>query len=138
MQIDTNKIVHEALNETKGDFEELNRLQMSAGLTKTGELIEPSYRSRKYAQAKKSMGALPPLGTPDLKLTGEFQRLIDVEVAPNVLDIISKDDKGPELEDKYENIFGLGGKYKISYNSTKLGPAIQKRISNLTGLKFSV
>jgi hypothetical protein len=48
----------------------------------------------------------------------------------------SNDEKGPELEKKYKNIFGLGKDFKKDYLVNNLGPSVQEKISNFTGLKF--
>ncbi len=83
------------------------------------------------------MNPLPGEGVPDLFLTGEFQRQMDVEISGNVIDVISKDEKGPELEDKYQDIFGLGTNYKAKWLDTNLGPTVRKKISTFTGLRFT-
>lgn len=136
LQLNTDTIITEALKETTVDFEAENKIQMLMGLTNKGEHITPKYQSSKYAKTKKAAGSIPDEGTPDLFVTGEFQRLIDVEVGTDVLDIISKDEKGPELEFKYKNIFGLSGPYKAFYLENNLGPAIQIRISKILNLNF--
>jgi len=136
LQLNTDAIIIESLKETTVDFETENKIQMLMGITNKGEPIRPKYHSGKYAKAKKATGSIPEEGTPDLFVTGEFQRLIDVEVGNDVLDIISKDDKGPELEFKYKNIFGLSGPYKGFYLDTNLGPAIQLRISKVININF--
>lgn len=134
--LNTDKVIDESLNETKDEFKAINKSQLKSGFIKTGEKLKPSYRSKKYALAKNEMNPLPGLGNPDLFLTGAFYEGIDVEVGKDVFDIISKDEKGPELENKYKDIFGLGGTFKSEYTKEKLAPALKKKISKFTGLKF--
>lgn len=134
--LNTDKVIDESLNETKDEFKAINKQQLKAGKTNTGENVAPKYRSRKYASAKNQMNPLPGLGNPDLFLTGAFYEGIDVEVGKDVFDIISKDEKGPELENKYKDIFGLGNNFKKKYLDEDLGPTVQKKISNFIGLKF--
>lgn len=135
--MDIRQVITDALEETTGDFEQKNREQMLAGKTKDGKAIAPKYRSSKYASAKNAMNPAPGLGTPDLKLTGEFHRLLDVEVGKVNFDIVSLDDKGPELEDKYPAIFGLGGEFKKAYLEGSLRPLLKEKIEGKTGLKFN-
>lgn len=134
--LDTNKIIQESLVETIPQFEASQKDQLYAGKTKKGTKIRPGYRNLKYAAAKAAMNPLPGFGTPDLKLTGSFYAGLDVEVGKDVFDIISKDEKGPMLENKYPDIFGLGTTYKSKYLSEGLGPVVRGKISDFTGLKF--
>ena len=133
--LDTDEIINESFVATTSQFEDTQRLQLMAGKTKTGDPISPSYMSPKYAAAKNEMNSLPGLGVPDLNLTGAFHEEIDMEVGNDSLDIISKDSKGPELEDKYKDIFGLGTNFKTDYLEI-LSPVINEKISNFTGLPF--
>ena len=134
--LNTDKIIDESINETKDEFKAINKQQLKSGFTNTGGKVAPKYRSKKYASAKNQMNSLPGLDNPDLYLTGAFYEGIDVEVGKDVFDIISKDEKGPELENKYSDIFGLGTNFKKKYLDEDLGPTVQKKISNFIGLKF--
>lgn len=134
--LDTDEIINESLVETVPQFEETQRLQLMAGKTKSGDPIEPVYLSNKYAAAKNEMNSLPGLGVPDLRLTGAFYEGIDVEVGNDDLDIISKDSKGPQLENKYADIFGLGTDFKSDYLDI-LRPVVNEKISNFVGLTFN-
>ncbi len=128
-------MITQATRATTDVFEVQQREQLTAGKTKTGAPISPRYQSNSYASRKAAINPLPGFGVPDLRLTGEFQRLIDVEAAENVFDIISKDEKGAALENKYADIFGLGGEYKTPYLK-RLSGVIREKISTLTGLKY--
>lgn len=136
-KLDTASVIHASLVETKDDFEKANKQQLRSGKTNTGEKIKPKYRSNKYARVKAEMNPLPGAGVPDLFLTGEFYRQIDAEVGKDVIDVISKDEKGPELEEKYSNIFGLGTNFKVQYLDDSLRPALQRKITTAVGLKFT-
>lgn len=131
------EVITDSLVETTSAFEDKNRAQMMAGKTKEGEPIGPKYRSMKYARVKQGMNSAPGFRVPDLRLTGEFHRLLDVDVGKNEFDIISLDDKGPALENKYPGIFGLGGAFKKAYLSEDLWPVLKGKIEGKTGLKFS-
>ena len=134
--LDTNKIIQDSLVETMPAFEQANKDQLRGGINNKGESILPRYKSQKYADFKQSLNEFPGNGVPDLFLTGEFYRLIDAEVGKDVIDIISKDDKGPELENKYPDIFGLGKNFKNEYLQHSLKPTVQEKITTFTGLKF--
>jgi hypothetical protein len=135
--LDTDKAINDGFTDTLPDFEDANRKQMKAGKTMDGSPISPRYRNNSYARLKQAMNPLPGLGTPDLFLTGEFSRQLDAEISGNTIDIISKDDKSPELEEKYPDIFGIGTNYKQDYQDTHLAPAVIGKISKFVGLKFS-
>jgi hypothetical protein len=139
--LDTDKAINDGFTDTLPDFENANRKQMKAGKTIDGSPIRNKdgggYRSKSYARLKNAMNPLPTLGTPDLFLTGEFSRQLDAELYGETIDIISKDDKSPELEDKYPDIFGIGTNYKKEYQDEHLAPAVIGKIAKFVGLKFS-
>lgn len=135
-QLDTDKIVQESFEETKEDFKQSQKEQLKAGKTKTGQGITPRYRSPKYARVKHEMNPLPGFGTPDLYLTGAFSQGLNVEFSSDTIDIISTDEKGPDLEHKYRDIFGLGTTFKKNYLESSLAPLVREKISTFTGLSF--
>lgn len=132
-----NKAIDEAFEQTVDELAEKNKEQLFEGKDKTGESISRRYRSQKYARVKSEMNPLPGLGVPDLKVTGAFYRGIRVDYQGGVLKTTSTDEKGPELEAKYEGIFGLGGEFKKQFIKDSLRPALNAEITKATGLKFS-
>lgn len=134
--LDTDSVIDNSLKETMPAFEEVQKKQLTAGLNNKGGKIAPKYKNRKYAIAKAAQNPLAGLGTPDLRLTGAFYAGLDAEVGNGVIDIISKDEKGPALESKYPDIFGLGTNFKKEYLEMDLRPLVHKKISNFVGLKF--
>ena len=134
--LNTDAIIDESLKQTMPEFENIQKKQLSSGLTNKGEKIAPKYRNNKYAASKAALNPLPGLGTPDLNLTGAFYAGIDAEVGKDVIDIISKDAKGPALESKYPNIFGLGTSFKTDYLDNDLRPLVHQKITNFLGLSF--
>lgn len=133
---DTDQAIDQAFTKTTGDLADENRKQLYAGFDKNGKKITPKYRRYKYAAAKYEMNPLPGLGTPDLKVTGAFYRGITVEYESGILHTESTDKKGPMLEQKYEDIFGLGGAFKKEFIDKSLRPALNKEITAGIGLKF--
>lgn len=136
-KLDTSEVIRESFLETTEKFTELQKDQLRSGKTSKGESIKPGYRSGKYAKVKAEMNPLPGLGNPDLFLTGKFYSGIDAEPGKDLIKIISRDSKGPDLEAKYPDIFGLGSIYKNQYITESLKPLVTEKISKVTGLKFS-
>lgn len=135
-KLDTNSIIEESLYETRGQFEAANAEQMMQGLRKDQTLIRPSYKNENYAKKKHQMNPKPVYKTPDLHLTGSFHSMLNAIVEGEKIFIFSNDEKGPMLEEKYPDIFGLGGSYRSDFLAENLGPAVQRKISNFTGLKI--
>ncbi len=134
--LNTDKVIEESFIETKDSFKRINKEQLKTGKTNTGETVKPRYRSSKYARVKNEMNALPGLGVPDLFVTGKFYSGIEADPGKDVIKIISKDSKGPDLEDKYPGIFGLGSSFKKQYLDEELRPVLQGKISTIVGLSF--
>ena len=66
------------------------------------------YKNAKYAQMKFAMSSLAGYGNVDLKLTGDFQSEIFVDVRNDIFVISSADSKDNDLTQKYgDNIWGL-------------------------------
>jgi hypothetical protein len=134
--INTNNIIDESMDETKDSFEKLNIDQMNHGFRNDGKQIVPDYKSTAYAKKKQAMNPLPKFGTPDLHLTGSFQSQLNAIVEGEVIKIFSNDEKGPDLENRYKNIYGLGNDFKTQYLDKDLGPTVKKKITDFIGLKF--
>ena len=134
--LNTNQLIDESLDETRDSFEKLNIDQMNHGLRNDGKQIVPDYKSTAYAKKKQAMNPLPKFGTPDLHLTGSFQSQLNAIAEGEVIKIFSNDEKGPDLEKRYKNIYGLGRNYKKEYLDKDLGPTVQKKITDFTGLRF--
>jgi hypothetical protein len=133
--IDTNAIIDESFIATEPDFELSQQAQLKAGKTSTGDPISPAYLSDAYAAKKNAMNPLPGYGVPDLFLTGSFSEQINVKLEGETVLEFSNDEKAPQLEEKYANIFGLGSSYKKDYLSV-LRPVVNENISNFVGLSF--
>lgn len=135
-QLDIVEVTQEALEETADDFVNEQKLQLFAGIDSLGNPIAPSYASRKYAQAKNDLNPVPGLYTPDLYLTGAWYNGLQFSVSGDTTDISSTDVKDEQLEGKYTTALGLGGDYRLRYLTDNLGPVLQQKISDVTGLKF--
>lgn len=137
--LDIDKISQAAVSETAEDLAEQNRLQLHAGYNKDGALIGDikPYQSDTYAFYKANKNPLPGLGNPDLEDTGAFYAGIQVTVNGDIITEDSTDEKSPELQDKYKDIFGLGGEFKTDYVNESLRPAFKAQIEEATGLKLT-
>lgn len=88
---------------------DLNKGQLIQGLTPKGQKLKPKYSRVKYARAKNQLNPLPGLGTPDLKLKGDFYSEFYLTAKNKEFTLHSSDFKTEFLIPKYgqENIFGL-------------------------------
>ncbi len=121
-------IVADAMEAESDLIIDLNVGQLEQGLDNEGELIEPEYATEEYAQLKKAMGSKAPQGTPDLILEGDFTEAFYTKRVGDSLLIDSNDEKSPDLERKYDNIFGLNPDSKKIRNEAVV-PQIIERIS---------
>ena len=130
-------IIADIIEDHKEEIVQLNRDQLNQGLLATGTKIRPGYRSRKYAEAKNQINSLPGYGTPDLKLTGEFQRRMDLWRKGNKFYLDSRDDKVEGLAAKYgEEIFGLTNESRAKAMRI-VKPEFMRKLSQMTGLKLT-
>lgn len=102
------EIVNILKNGHPGLIEDLNREMLLDGRNNEGQLIRPKYRNSKYARRKQALNSKPPLGTPDIKLTGKYHKSLKAKFQGNDILIDSSDSKDADLSAKYEGIKGLG------------------------------
>jgi len=99
-------IVHDIVLSDSDLIVDLQKDQMLSGKDATGKSIAPSYFSDAYAEMKKKMNNRIEMGTPDLRLTGDFYRGFYLDT--DRLIVTSDDPKTPSLIKKYgKHIFGL-------------------------------
>ena len=105
--LNVNTVSQDTMEEAAPIVESWQRDQLLGGKNREGKKIG-RYRNPAYAQMKHSMNAVPGLGVPDLRLTGDFYRGIYTDVRGDKIIIDSTDEKTQDLVDKYgEVIFGL-------------------------------
>lgn len=112
---------------------DLNVSQLRKGLTNDGEPITPEYASEEYAQFKQSIGSQAPPGTPDLILEGDFVGAFYTERRGENILIDSSDEKTPQLDAKYQGVFGLTSESRsdlIEDNVDELINIIENEIFN--------
>ena len=122
-------IALESAMEVKETIADLQVEQMEEGKTEKGKPIRPKYQSNVYATAKKAIGAKPPKGTPDLKLTGDFHSGIYATIEKNYIVTDSTDEKAGKLTEKYPDIWGLMKKKQAELNK-EIEPKFIKRLRN--------
>jgi len=100
LALDAKEIIHEAAALREEELADLNVERMNKGLLNNGKKIEPKY-SDDYK-------AFKGFSTPNLKLEGDFQSGVFVDVQSTDIKIGSTDYKEDKLVEKYsENIFGV-------------------------------
>jgi hypothetical protein len=122
-------IVLESAMEVKETIADLQVSQLVEGKTEKNTSIQPKYQSKVYAQMKKAIGAKPRLGTPDLKVTGDFHSGIYAKVEKDYIVTDSTDSKTGKLTDKYPDIWGLTKRNQAELNK-EIKPVLQKRLRN--------
>lgn len=121
--------IRNSIADNESIIEDLNAEQMLEGLDSKGNLIRPSYRNPGYAAYKQMLNPKPPKGTPDLNLTGAFQRKLFVKLVHDAFELGSSDQKAKELEIKYGDvIYGLTEKSKAKIPELFLIEDIQNGI----------
>lgn len=110
----------------------MNKEQLSIGHDATGEYITPEYSSSFYATVKKNqLGSNAPLGTPDLKFSGDFYRGFKILIGATEVTITSTDIKTLQLEGKYGDIFGLEPESLAELSHRYVLPQLAIRIKKL-------
>jgi len=107
-KFDLNKDITKTLKSEKKFLLDMNRGQLMFGKTRMDEEVYPDYRSNAYAEWKNSKNSHPGFGTPDLYVTGAFQKAFTLSIEGDEMVFDSKDEKTAELVEKYsDEIFGL-------------------------------
>lgn len=146
--MDVGKVIHEAFQENVEVLGEKNKEQLSAGKNKQGTDITPGYLDDPYFKSRESAqryslwkdkitpNPLRKSGTPNLFINGAYYKSRRVVLSGDTLQY-SADFLGAEIERKYgDQVDGLGGEFKKDFLDKNLRPALNRRISNATGLKF--
>lgn len=127
--MDLEEISKRALDETVDRIADLNREQLKAGFTSTGNRLRP-YRSKNYAAVKNLMNPLPGLGNPDFLVTGAFHAKIQAERFGDNIGVHSYDQKAEDLEarDGADNIYGLTEDNHSKYVEEDLSPVYYREV----------
>lgn len=124
------------IEETKDVLISLNQEQLLKGVDSNGETLLP-YRNQNYALYKNSLNPLAGMGTPDLKLSGQFFKEWVVKVSNSEMEFDSNDSKTPNLVKKYgDTVFGLSEESRKTYTFGAFYDGVRKHIEEKTGLKF--
>jgi hypothetical protein len=124
--LDPLKLFAESVEENKEYIVDLNTGQLGKGRDSKNASLFP-YANDDYAKFKKSIGSEAPLGTPNLKLTGEFWSGFNVKTDKEGLVISSTDSKSEKLKSGYgEDIFGLTDESKKDLKTMLLPTYLEK------------
>lgn len=146
--LNTDKVIDESLNETKDELLKINNEQLYDGKTNKAENIFPTYledpffktkeAAQRYSDWKDRITPNPKRekGVPNLFINGMYHNSRRIELSDDRFIFTSGVQIGIDIERKFKNIDGLGGEYKKKYLDENLGPTVQKKISNFTGLSF--
>lgn len=117
---------------------EMNKSQLERGKTSDDDNVSPSYFSSFYASMKNRINSLPPMGVPDLLLTGDFHKgfYLDLsKVNQGIFEIDSTDWKTSELTSKYgESIFGLTDENEDVFFNETVMDYFSEQVLNKIGL----
>jgi hypothetical protein len=130
--LNTDEVIEQAFIASTDGFTDEQKKQLYAGFDKDGNRLH-KYQNNKYARVKNEMNPAPGLGNPDLKVTGAYYNGIKAAVSGLGYHIASSDDKGPDLEKKYDP-YGLGGDYRREFIKTTYRPKFRAEIRQKTGL----
>lgn len=126
--INITQLKFEAVSKNQTLIVELNRKQMRAGQSRTGQ-IAPPY-SFGYGLDKKKLSTYhAPLHTPDLYVTGAFQRGMFLKLSTKNYFVDSTDSKTNKLKAQYADIFGLNNRsleFARRVNTNTLGILYKK------------
>jgi hypothetical protein len=116
------------LQELQGVIVGMNKEQLSLGYDAQHSQLQ-DYAQESYAGFKVDVvGSRAPLGTPDLKLSGDFYNGFKIILNASELIITSDDIKTLQLEGKYGDIFGLDSNHLEMLSISYILPKLQQRI----------
>lgn len=150
LMLNVQDVSDKSFTETSEDYVKANTDQMYDGKLSTGDDITPSYQDDPYFKSRESAqrysdwkDAITPSpkrkkGTPNLFINGKFHRSITMRVSGDSLNIRSDFYKADAIERKFsEKIYGLNKDSRVKYIAQSFLPALKKRVTNITKLKFS-
>jgi hypothetical protein len=145
-QLNTDKICEETISETLPGLLALNKEQLLEGKTSKGKDM-PSYLSDPYFKSLKSAKAYSDWKdkiTPNPKRKPGISNLFIVGTFHDSIEATLKGVKigyeatfrGPEIESKNPDIYGLNDEKKAVYKDQYTAPTFKKKIEAATGLKL--
>lgn len=132
--IDIDMEMAEVLESESDTILNLNKEQLKSGLNSKAKKITPKYKSPYYSRKKNRMNPTAGYGTPDIELSGELKKEMDLVVGvPNdkSYSIVSYVNYAKYIVAAYEYIFGLTPrnteKVRVT-NTAKLGVTIKRKL----------
>lgn len=136
--VNVEDIAAESVDAVADDYLDANREQMMRGLRRDGEKISSlpgnPYRNKYYERKKNAMNPKAGTGNPDLRLTGDFQNSLTLNIESDDIYVYSFDDKNEKLEEHYgDQIFGLSEASKQQLIDKSLQAALVTKIAAALG-----
>lgn len=146
-QLNTDMVIYDCMKASENDIRDLNLEQIYDGKTNTGEDIRPTYLEDPYFQGNlqwafgysKWKDDITPnprrtRHVPNLFINGFYHNSRSVLVVGDKIVYNSSAAFGSEIEQKYKNLDGLGGRYKNIFLETYLTPVLREKMFEQTGL----
>jgi hypothetical protein len=139
------EVAAQSVDQTKDKIVSENLDQLYAGKNSTGQDITPSYFNDPYFKSQESAqrysdwkDKITPSqkrksGTPNLYINGAYHKSINVIVQGLNIRYDSSFSEASQIENKYDNLYGLGGEFKRAYLDI-LQPVFIGKIKALVGL----
>lgn len=141
--VNIDQIASDTISEVTNSIADLNAEQMAKGLRADGSEILPTY-SNMTISLKKESGRTDLSGVTDrvtLFDTGSHYRNLYAQVQGVEIEYGSRDSKSADLQKKYDkqngSIYGLTIDSREELIVSKLRDGWEKRIEDITGLKFN-
>lgn len=137
--LDATRVATSSIELTKDQMLAANREQMLAGKNRLGEdlgsyLDDPYFKSRESAQRysdwKDQITPHPTRkkGVPNLFITGPYHRSLDFAIQGQTLVPLSNFPAALKIQEKFDDIRGLGGTFKLIYLKEHVRPTMMKEI----------
>lgn len=117
-----------AVEETAGEYVQLNTKQMYEGKDAYGRQIGPAYASEAYAEEKHQMNPAPGFGNPDLRYSGRFYGKYEISVRGDKIVGDSKVDYADKIFKKYADIAGLDPENMNEYRQGPFRNALKEKV----------
>jgi hypothetical protein len=122
----------ESIEATKTEFLDAQRDQLLHGKRPDGSPIG-KYKNPAYARKKYAMNPLAGFGNWDLRLKGDYQNALFVDVRDDSYVVDSADSKAGDIDKRIGDPLGLGGVYRQGYID-KLEPVLINKIKEIIKL----
>lgn len=128
------KLFEEIMEEQEQEILDLNRDQLLKGRNIKNQKIKPKYKSDQYAKKKAKKNPKPGLGTPDLKLSGDFQDSFFLKKKGKNYLFDAKVPYKQYIIPKYNDVLGLSDKGEKEFKKDIVYKELMVKIRKELGL----